>query len=174
MVRPLLLSLLVRQSLALGERFRTRYPHAWLVWEAGVWHVPEQAEQDVAKTQLSAPDLQDCLPSGEDALCFELHGGAWGRAFTLGRASTNDLVVNDSTVSRELLVFTPAGKDGWRVALAPQGHTVTLNGKPLVAGEQTQLGPVGELLMGEVRLTFLGEYTKFDNYTGGNAIFDNE
>jgi replicative DNA helicase len=38
----------------------------------------------------------------------------------------------------------------------------------IIIGKQRN-GPIGA-----VRLTFLGEYTKFDNYTGGNAIFDNE
>ncbi|WP_420477087.1 replicative DNA helicase [Noviherbaspirillum sp. ST9] len=38
----------------------------------------------------------------------------------------------------------------------------------IIIGKQRN-GPIGT-----VRLAFLGEYTKFDNYTGGNAIFDNE
>ncbi|KRB87611.1 replicative DNA helicase [Noviherbaspirillum sp. Root189] len=38
----------------------------------------------------------------------------------------------------------------------------------IIIGKQRN-GPIGT-----IRLTFLGEYTKFDNYTGGNAVFDNE
>lgn len=38
----------------------------------------------------------------------------------------------------------------------------------IVIGKQRN-GPIGT-----VRLTFLGEYTKFDNFTGGNAFFDND
>lgn len=38
----------------------------------------------------------------------------------------------------------------------------------IIIGKQRN-GPIGT-----VRLTFLGEYTKFDNYAGGNAVFDNE
>ena len=38
----------------------------------------------------------------------------------------------------------------------------------IIIGKQRN-GPIGT-----VRLAFLGEYTKFANYTGGNAIFDNE
>ncbi|HYD79365.1 MAG TPA: replicative DNA helicase [Paucimonas sp.] len=38
----------------------------------------------------------------------------------------------------------------------------------IIIGKQRN-GPIGA-----VRLAFLGEYTKFANYTGGNAIFDNE
>lgn len=38
----------------------------------------------------------------------------------------------------------------------------------IIIGKQRN-GPIGT-----VRVTFLGEYTKFDNYTGGNAFFDNE
>ena len=38
----------------------------------------------------------------------------------------------------------------------------------IIIGKQRN-GPIGT-----VRLTFLGEYTKFDNYTGGQAIFGGE
>ncbi|MFP3889193.1 replicative DNA helicase [uncultured Ralstonia sp.] len=38
----------------------------------------------------------------------------------------------------------------------------------IIIGKQRN-GPIGT-----VRLTFLGEYTKFDNFTGGNAFFDND
>ncbi len=38
----------------------------------------------------------------------------------------------------------------------------------IIIGKQRN-GPIGA-----VRLTFLGKYTKFDNYAGGNAVFDNE
>jgi len=38
----------------------------------------------------------------------------------------------------------------------------------IIIGKQRN-GPIGT-----VRLTFLGKYTKFDNYAGGNAVFDNE
>jgi len=38
----------------------------------------------------------------------------------------------------------------------------------IIIGKQRN-GPIGT-----VRLAFLGEYTKFANYTGGNAVFDNE
>lgn len=38
----------------------------------------------------------------------------------------------------------------------------------IIIGKQRN-GPIGT-----VRVTFLGEFTKFDNYTGGNAFFDNE
>ncbi|MEN3295121.1 MAG: replicative helicase, partial [Burkholderiales bacterium] len=38
----------------------------------------------------------------------------------------------------------------------------------IIIGKQRN-GPIGS-----VRLTFLGQYTKFDNYTGGQAIFGGE
>jgi replicative DNA helicase len=38
----------------------------------------------------------------------------------------------------------------------------------IIIGKQRN-GPIGA-----VRLAFLGEYTKFANYTGGNAVFDSE
>lgn len=153
MVRPLLLSLLVRQALALKERFRSRYPNAWLVWEAGAWHVPEPDEQGVAVTRLSTPDLLDCLPSGEDALCFELHPGIPPRALRLGRAASNDLVVNDATVSREHLTLLPGEGDAWLVEPLP-GSSVLLSGRALPVGAPTRLLANAELRLGEIRMTF--------------------
>lgn len=92
--------------MALKEKFRAKYPHPWLVWEAGAWNVPEVVEGNVAATRLPLTDLRDCLPAG-DALCFELVGQTDGSPLRLGRASNNALVVNDATVSREQLHLSP-------------------------------------------------------------------
>jgi hypothetical protein len=153
-MRSLLLSLLVRQHMALKDRFRARYPHPWLVWEAGAWNVPETERQNVAATQLPAPDLRDCLPAG-DALCFELV--ALGEAQTtmpLGRASHNALVINDATVSRDHLALhcTPSGQ--WAVEALPQATPVKLDGVPLPPNQLTPLVAGARLELGDVRLTF--------------------
>jgi hypothetical protein len=153
-MRSLLLSLLVRQHLALKERFRARYPHPWLVWEAGAWNVPETERQNVAATQLPAADLRDCLPAG-DALCFELVSlGPAQSTLPLGRASHNALIINDATVSRDhlLLHCTPGGQ--WSVEALPQASPVKLDGLPLPPGQPTQLVPGARLELGDVRLTF--------------------
>jgi hypothetical protein len=154
MARSLLLSLLVRQHMALKAKFRARYPHPWMVWEAGAWNVPETERQNLAATQLPAPELRDCLPAG-DALCFELVPfGASGGVLPLGRASHNALVINDATVSREHLILraTPDGR--WMVEVQPKASLVRLDGVELEPGRSTPLLPEARLELGDVRLTF--------------------
>ena len=158
MARALLLSLLVRQHLALKEKFRARYPHCWLVWEAGVWNVPETSEQNHGATQLPMSELQDCLPSG-DAMCFELAAGAGRDTLTLGRASHNAFVINDATVSREHLLLRAQPDGGWTVEALAQGGPALLGGKPLPPGVPLRMESGMQLQLGDVRLTFHDEET---------------
>ncbi len=154
MARSLLLSLLLRQHLVLKERFRARYPHPWLVWEAGAWNVPEGERQNVAATRLPSPELRDCLPAG-DALCFELVPlGASGGSLPLGRATSNALVVNDATVSREHAVLRCGPEGQWLVEALPRASPVKLEGAPLEPGRAVPLAPGARLELGDVCLTF--------------------
>ncbi|WNG33509.1 FHA domain-containing protein [Archangium violaceum] len=153
MARALLLSLLVRQHLALKEKFRARYPHCWLVWEAGVWNVPESSEQNHGTTRLPTSELYDCLPSG-DAMCFELAPVPGRDELSLGRASHNTFVINDATVSREHLVLHVRPDGGWEVEAQAQGGPALLSGKLLRPGQRTPLESGMQLQLGDVRLTF--------------------
>jgi hypothetical protein len=153
MARSLLLSLLVRQHLALKEKFRARYPHSWLVWEAGVWNVPETSEQNHGTTRLPTSDLRDCLPSG-DAMCFELALAPGRDTLSLGRASHNAFVINDATVSREHLVLHAQPDGRWTVEALAQGGPAMLGGKLLRPGEPRPLESGMQLQLGDVRLTF--------------------
>ncbi|HME91478.1 MAG TPA: FHA domain-containing protein [Myxococcaceae bacterium] len=152
MVRSVLLSVLVRQHLSLKQEFKRRYPHAWLVWEAGAWNVSEAGEQNVAHTQPPAEDLQDCLPTG-DVLCFELATSAPQQTLRLGRASVNDIVINDATVSREHLLVTRNAAGEWSAELKGGRH-VAVAGRSLAKGKSARLGQGDVLKVGEVLLTF--------------------
>ncbi|WP_434346275.1 FHA domain-containing protein [Myxococcus virescens] len=164
MARALLLSLLVRQHMALKEKFRAKYSHPWLVWEAGAWNVPEVVEGNVAATRLPLTDLRDCLPAG-DALCFELVGQTDGSPQRLGRASNNALVVNDATVSREQLHLSPTLEGRWTVTRVAASRTVTLGGSALEPEQPAVLQPGVQLHVGDVRLTF-HEAEDFDERIG--------
>lgn len=153
MARALLLSLLVRQHLALREKFRARYPHAWLVWEAGAWNVPEATEQSTTTTHLPVDYLRDCLPSGE-AMCFELVAGTNRGPLKVGRASHNTLVINDATVSREHLLLHPTTEGEWLVEPLPRATPVLLEGRKLAAEQRVALVPGARLGLGDVCLTF--------------------
>lgn len=152
MARALLLSLLVRQHMALKEKFRAKYPHPWLVWEAGAWNVPETTEGNVGATRLPLTDLRDCLPAG-DAMCFELVALTERGPIRLGRASHNALVVNDATVSREQLILSPLPDANWKVERVADSRPVKLEGEPL-APEGVVLQPGAKLEVGDVRFTF--------------------
>ncbi|MBJ6761532.1 FHA domain-containing protein [Corallococcus sp. H22C18031201] len=153
MARSLLLSLLLRQHMALKEKFRAKYAHPWLVWEAGAWNVPEATEQNVATTRLPLMDLRDCLPAG-DAMCFELVALAERGALKLGRAAQNTFVVNDATVSREQLTLSPTPDGQWWVERVAQARPVTLDGETLEPEQPRRLQPGAKLQVGDVRLTF--------------------
>jgi hypothetical protein len=153
MARALLLSLLVRQHLALKEKFRARYPHSWLVWEAGVWNVPENSEQNHGTTRLPTSDLRDCLPAG-DAMCFELAPVTGRDTLSLGRSSHNVLVVNDATVSREHLTLHQQPDGRWMVEALAQGGPAMLNGKRLQPGQPALMETGMQLQLGDVQLTF--------------------
>ncbi|ATB30865.1 FHA domain-containing protein [Melittangium boletus] len=151
MARSLLLSLLVRQHLALKEKFRARYPHYWLVWESGAWNVPEGGEQNHGATRLPNDELSDCLPAG-DAMCFELNPGK--DLLEIGRASHNAFVINDATVSREHLVLRARADGGWAVEARPQSGPALLEGQRLTPGQLHPLETGMHLQLGDVRLTF--------------------
>lgn len=151
MARSLLLSLLVRQHLALKEKFRARYPHSWLVWESGAWNVSEGREQNHGATRVPNDDLSDCLPTG-DAMCFELSPGR--EVLSIGRASHNHFVINDATVSREHLVLRARSDDSWTVEAHEHSGQTLLEGQRLPPGQPAPLGPGMHLMLGDVRLTF--------------------
>ncbi|MCI0571857.1 MAG: FHA domain-containing protein [Myxococcaceae bacterium] len=153
MSRALLFSLLARQQLVLKETFRSRYPHPWLVWEAGVWNVPEFSEQNSAATQLPSDSLHDCLPTG-DVLCFELTPEEGREGLRLGRSDRNALVVNDATVSREHALLVLEDRGGWHLEVLPEATDVRVNGSVLAPGERTPLGDRSDLRLGDVRMTF--------------------
>ncbi|MDP1826941.1 MAG: FHA domain-containing protein [Archangium sp.] len=146
-VPAFMLSLLGRQRLLLGARFLERYPSNWLVWEPGTWR-PARSEStsNTEATQLptGGPTVR---PVGDDALCFELKRRPTD--LQLGRATDNQIVVNDLTVSRTQLHLTFA--DGtWRV------HTqvlVMVDGLP-VGAEGAVLKNASVVVIGDVRLTF--------------------
>ncbi len=146
-----MLSVLQRQTLMLKAAFTERYPHAWLVWEPGPW----KPARSVLESNLEATIQPSQAPTeGQapgDAICFELKPPASGAALKVGRATTNDVVINDLTASREQFSMQH-GQTGWVVA-APQG-LLTLDG----ASVEAPAGPLrsgASLALGGVRLTFL-------------------
>lgn len=152
--RALLLSLLARQSVLLKENgFRQRYPHPWLVWEAGAWNVPDAGEE-LGMTRFPSSDMSDCLPEG-DVLCFELAPPEDDGTLALGRAPDCDLVVNDATVSRRHLQLGFDGERWWATPF-PESARSTLNGEALDPQARTPLIEGARICVGDAELTFFG------------------
>lgn len=152
MTRALLLSLLSRQCLLLkAHGFRERYPHGWLVWESGVWNVPEAGEE-LGATRLPSRDIADCLPQS-DVLCFELAPPEPGVRMKIGRGAENDIVINDATVSREQLQVGFEGERWW-VQPMEGAARCEVNGIAMDREHRTPLITGVTLRIGDVRLTY--------------------
>lgn len=142
-------SILQRQRQLLGPRFAERYPHDWLIWEAGPWRpATTRSARDTESTRLPTA-AGPARPVGEDFLCFVLDASR--APLHVGRATTNDIAINDLTASRDQFVFDV--ENGlWRVRSLQPG--ALLDGS--VLGEQpTPLTSQSRLAVGAVFLTFL-------------------
>jgi hypothetical protein len=146
-----MLSILHRQALMLQEHFAQRYGHDWLVWEPGPWKPARSVlESNLEATMLPNPKPLE-RPVGDDAICFELKLPKGASSLKVGRATTNDVVINDLTASREHFSLRRA-PEGWWV-VAPHG-VLTLDGRAV----DDDAGPLksGALMaLGDVRLTYL-------------------
>ncbi len=147
-----MLSILTRQQLLLGAGFATRYRNAWLVWEPGPWR-PARSVISSNLEDTRAPGANtSASPNGEDAICFELKLKGEQRELKVGRASTNDIVVNDLTASREQ--FTLVYEAGRWFLIRPNG-TVVVNEVPVDEhAEKMALEPGTRILVGDVTLSF--------------------
>ncbi|MBM4777142.1 MAG: FHA domain-containing protein [Archangiaceae bacterium] len=142
-------SILQRQRQLLGPRFAERYPHDWLIWEAGPWRpATTRAARDTESTRL--PDSAGpARPVGEDFLCFVLDESR--SPVHVGRATTNDIAINDLTASRDQFVFDFEHGRWWVRSLQPGA---LLDGADL--GEQRMaIASQSRLTVGAVFLTFL-------------------
>ncbi len=120
-------STLTRQYLLLQDGFAARYPHDWLVWEAGEWSPPEDPA-GTAKTRL--PNRLPTRPKRGDAMCFELLAQP-GQQVHVGRAPENDLVLDDATVSPHQLVIDRVTSYRWIAASVPGSTPTHVLGAPL-------------------------------------------
>lgn len=134
------------------ERFPVRYPNGWLVWEPGDWTGPAKGEDiSVAQTRLPPTRVPDRPPRG-DALCFELRQ-VEGAPLKLGRAESNDIILNDMTVSREhLRLALEQGR--WVASPGPDAKATLLGGQPLPTGATQPLKPGDVLKVGGLTLSF--------------------
>ncbi len=129
------------------DEFEREMPGPWLVWEAGPWR-PPSARRD---TLVAGPSTR-LLASGESLAI--LLAAKDGRAeVRLGRDATNDVVVDDGTLSRVHLVFTRDAAARWALRDAGSRNGTKVDGAPATGGPvPLSAGTVIEA--GAVRLTF--------------------
>lgn len=129
------------------EDFERELPGPWLVWEAGPWR-PPSARRD---TLVAGPNTR-LLASGE-SLAILLVAKDGGPDVKLGREATNDVVVDDATLSRVHLVFRREAAGGWTVRDAKSRNGTRVDGAPL-GDAAVGVGPGAVVEAGAVRLTF--------------------
>src|SRR5436309_590743 len=140
------MSFCYRQLLTPARHFFDKHPGEWLVWEPGDWKAPRAA----AKTEFSHQAHQ---PRTGDSLCFYLGTGISKPApLKVGREPSNQIVLNDATVSRLHLVVEPIKAGGWSVLAQKK---VLLSGSELEPDARAVLASGAKLQLGQVLLTFL-------------------
>jgi len=164
-----MLSILQRQRLLLkDDGFVTRYPLDWLIWEPGPWRPARSLlDSNLEATQLPA-SAEPPRPTGEDAICFQLKLPKGGDLLKVGRATSNDVVINDLTASREQ--FSLRWDHGAWLLLAG-GGVVTVDGQP-VNEFAAPLKSGALIVLGDVRATLLSAadmVTRAATYTGKSA-----
>ncbi|HZN92341.1 MAG TPA: FHA domain-containing protein [Myxococcales bacterium] len=153
MVPSYLLSLLKVQALAMTDRFGERYPYHWLIWEPGTWTAPASAH-DTVQADPRNPSVGGV--GRGDALSFALKPNpARPGTLTVGRNHTNDIVVNDATVSRQHAVLHHQLNGTWTIEVGKNVRALSkLSEVDLRPGEPVALKSASQLRLGDVRLTY--------------------
>lgn len=155
-VKALAYSQLARQRLLLAEKFTSRYPHYWLVWEPGVLAIPRSNVSTVATAPPKVQKGATPVPAAGDPLCFVLQAKPDGSATSIGRAEGNDLVLSDESVSRNHCTLSHEAT-GWVVACRDEASAgLKINGEKLKAGASVALVSGQRIELGNVVLTFMG------------------
>ena len=155
-IKGFLLSFLARKLLLNRHSATLTGVPAWLVWEPGTLNATGDDEVTLGLVPTFDPRSTPKPPDG-DALCFALKPEPQvASRIQLGRASGNDLVLNDVTVSREhlALAFTPP--EHWSVTAHVSTQPSRLAGVLLPADVPHTLLNGQVLEVGAQRLTFYG------------------
>ena len=130
------------------DAFIKSRPEDWLVWEAGPWRPTYQPRDTLAHD-----GLLSSVPHGAgESLAIALEAPSTRPYLSLGRASDNDIVVDDATLSRVHLLLQ---RDplGWTVRDAGSTNGSNVEGAP-IGPDAVALQTGMRVLAGSVRFTF--------------------
>jgi len=130
------------------DEFVKAWPEDWLVWEAGPWRPTYQVRETLAQDGLLLS-----VPHGSgESLAIALEPPKPRPYLALGRASDNDIVVDDATISRVHLLLQPEPL-GWAVRDAGSTNGSSVEGATL-GPDAVALQTGMRLLAGSVRFTY--------------------
>jgi pSer/pThr/pTyr-binding forkhead associated (FHA) protein len=130
------------------DDFIKAWPEDWLVWEAGPWRPTYQTKETLAQN-----GLVTSVPHGAgESLAIALEVPKQRSYLSLGRASDNDIVVDDATLSRIHLLLQPEPL-GWSARDAGSTNGSYVEGAPL-GPDAIALQTGMRLLAGSVRFTY--------------------
>jgi hypothetical protein len=165
MVRAYLISFVARQALLLKDKLPARYPNAWLVWEPGNWSAPAVQGNESA-TRMPTSQSAVTAPQHGDALCFELSAPPAAGSLRLGRATGNDIIINDATVSREHILLAKQTDGRWSAEATSQAKSTFFGSCPLPPGQKVALADGQKLKVGDVVFTYLEPASFFERVSG--------
>jgi hypothetical protein len=127
-----------------------------LLWEA-------RAELNPAEEQWNRTESGIGIrmsPRAGDPVVFELRKqtskkNPFAMGITLGRVETNDIVIDDASISRFHAWFQNDPKQGWLVVDAESKNGSAIDGQKLVANKKTPIADGARLKFGEIELLFL-------------------
>lgn len=152
MIRPL--SQHGRQFLTDAEGFRTSHQVPVLVWEAGA-----ASRTDPKLVLDTRAGFVGSRPRSGDPLVFEVFkstkkANAFAMGITLGRTETNDLPVDDDSVSRFHAWLESDGRE-WRLVDAESRNGTWLGALKLSPRKPEALPDGGRIRLGNVELVFM-------------------
>ena len=125
-----------------------------------VWEAPRRAVGESGRFLLTEPGAEARHPDPGEALVFPVArrpgaGDAFPPGVTIGRATSSDVVLDDTSVSRlhALLQYEPRGAQ-WFLSDAGSRNGTRLNGLKLEPRTRGQVQDGAELTLGDASLRF--------------------
>ena len=136
--------------------FAKKLPAPVLLWEANEALNPADEQWNRTESGIGVR----MTPRAGDPVVFELKKvpgkkNPFAMGVTLGRVETNDIVIDDASISRFHAWFQEDAKLGWVVVDAESKNGSKLAGVKLVPNKKTMISDGAKLRFGEIDLLFL-------------------